>query len=325
MAEQMQKAAQEMRTDGTGPGSNELVDAAENQPTGVRSPMGKQFADLSANPAPGNDLTDTSSDRLQQPRQAANASQASNSGEAWGKASADQDASAIDSSASKADLGTTDEGAFTQNPSSPVEGSNHSRSQADPASSFGDPRAAQQTQPMQQMQSMQATAPTQSSPSIMGSPMTMMDEPMSANPKMSLQMPPPAQQMPTPSMTPASELVQRQGRDWALPESMAGMHGNAIIRTMRLQCYPDQFVLLPAKSEGATEVFGFFNGDVDRATLELATALRNRIERWGPALPGGRWQPRLHVQIQPRGEMRFHQLRTLMNDSGIELVGEGSP
>ena len=165
----------------------------------------------------------------------------------------------------------------------------------------------------------------QGSPSMMGSPMTMMDQQLANDPRLSAQMPPGAQPATTPSMTPSAELVRRQGRDWALPDSMAGMHGNAIIRTMRLQCYPDRFVLLPAKSEGATEVFGFFNGDIDRATLELATALRDRIERWGPALPGGRWQPRLEVQITPRSEMRFHQLRTLMNGSGIELIGKESP
>jgi hypothetical protein len=72
-------------------------------------------------------------------------------------------------------------------------------------------------------------------------------------------------------------------------------------------------------------VFGIFNGDVERATLELATALRDRIEQWGPALPGGRWQPRLEVRVMPHGDMRFHQLRTMMNESGIELVEKESP
>ena len=102
---------------------------------------------------------------------------------------------------------------------------------------------------------------------------------------------------------------------------MLGIRGNAIIRTIRVQCYPDRLVLLPSKSEGATEVFSYFNGDIERASLELATRLRDRIEMWGPALPGGRWQPRLEVEIKPNSQMRFHQLRTLMNGSGIELIG----
>ena len=152
---------------------------------------------------------------------------------------------------------------------------------------------------------------------MQGSPVSMMDEELAADPRMAAQIPRSVQA----SLTPSRELVQRQGRDWAIPESMAGLGGNAIIRTIRVQCYPDRFVLLPSKNEGATEVFAFFNGDVNRATLELATALRDRIDTWGPALPGGRWQPRLEVEITPNSEMRFHQLRTLMNGSGIELIG----
>ncbi len=121
------------------------------------------------------------------------------------------------------------------------------------------------------------------------------------------------------------DLVRRQGRDWALPAAMAGARGNAIIRTIRVQCFEDRFVLTPSISGGPTEMFGFSHGDIDRATLQLATAIRDRIERWGPALPGGRWQPRLDVQVMPRGETRFHQLRTLMSGSGVDVTGRASP
>ena len=118
--------------------------------------------------------------------------------------------------------------------------------------------------------------------------------------------------------------VRRQGRDWALPPNMVGIGGNAIVRTIRVQCYQDRFVLLPPASGGATEIFGLANGDIDRATLQLATEVRDRIELWGAALPGGRWQPRLDVQVMPQGETRFHQLRTLMSGSGIDVTGRAS-
>ncbi|MCG8653927.1 MAG: hypothetical protein MI861_29075, partial [Pirellulales bacterium] len=75
---------------------------------------------------------------------------------------------------------------------------------------------------------------------------------------------------------------------------------------------------------GPTEMFGLSDGDVNRATLQLATAVRDRIARWGAAIPGGRWQPRLEVEVMPRGEARFHQLRTLMNGSGVEVAGRAS-
>ena len=54
---------------------------------------------------------------------------------------------------------------------------------------------------------------------------------------------------------------------------------------------------------GATEMFGFSDGDVDRATLELATAVRDRIERWGrhfPADDGSHdWMCKWHRRRKP--------------------------
>ena len=102
------------------------------------------------------------------------------------------------------------------------------------------------------------------------------------------------------------------------------MQGGEVVRSIRAECYADRFVISPS-SRGSMEVFGVAGGDVDSATLRLATALRDRIDRWGPAIPGARWQPRLDVLVHPGGEMRFQQLKTLMNDSGIEVIGRAAP
>ena len=131
---------------------------------------------------------------------------------------------------------------------------------------------------------------------------------------------PPSAAAPTAAPPSGAELVKRQGNNWALPRSLAGAYGNKIVRSIRVECYPDRFVLLPSAGSGATEVFGFSDGQVNRATLQLATAVRDRVQRWGAAIPGGRWQPRLEVDVKRRGEARFHQLRTLMHGSGVEVT-----
>ncbi len=128
------------------------------------------------------------------------------------------------------------------------------------------------------------------------------------------------------SSPPPTDLVTRSGRDWALPPEIAGMRGNAIVRTIRMECHSDRLVLLPSSSNGATEIFGLSGGtDINRAALELATAVRDRIKQWGPALPGGRWQPRLDVIVMPQSENRFDQLRSLMTGSGVEVSGRIAP
>lgn len=122
------------------------------------------------------------------------------------------------------------------------------------------------------------------------------------------------------TQSPGSQPVRRGGSNWALPREVAASHGNAIVRTIRVQCHADHFVLVPsARSNERAQTFSFTDGEINRATLELATAVRDRIQQWGAALPGGRWQPRLEVEVMERGDHRFHQLRTLMSGSGVEI------
>lgn len=310
MAEQMQSAATEMRSGDSLAGTDGSGNPATKRSPSYTSPTGRQFAELGTdgsnrtNPLTG--LAESTNEDVGGPFDASR-SQAASSSNFDG------------SSDSPGDSGET--APINQ----PMNGRETSRgADGDPAAPDSSVASSQiaSNQPNAAAGNPQSFSPPASSAvsgssAMQGSPVSMMDEELSADPRMAAQIPRSLQA----SLTPQSELVQRQGRDWALPESMAGLRGNAIVRTIRMQCYHDRFVLLPSKSEGATEVFSFFNGDVDRATLELATALRDRIDKWGPALPGGRWQPRLEVEITPNSQMRFHQLRTLMNGSGIELIG----
>lgn len=123
---------------------------------------------------------------------------------------------------------------------------------------------------------------------------------------------------------PPRELVRRQGQNWAVPREAQGIGGNTIVRTMRVQCYDDRFVLLGSIRGGATEMFGINGGDIERATMELATSVRDRIALWGVAMPGSNWSPRLDVEVMPGGEQRFNQLHSLMNGSGVEVIGRQS-
>ena len=125
------------------------------------------------------------------------------------------------------------------------------------------------------------------------------------------------------SKTPPKSLVQRGDRDWALPRDVAASVGTKMVRAIRVECYSDRLVLLPEGGRGALNVYGFSDGDINRASLELATEVRDRVERWGAGMPGGRWHPLLSVTVVPGGEVRFQQLQRLLNGSGIELQSRG--
>jgi hypothetical protein len=116
-----------------------------------------------------------------------------------------------------------------------------------------------------------------------------------------------------------SNPVQPGRPGWGLPQSLLGAHGNAVIRTIRLDVYEDRFVLAPASNRSAASVYSIIGSDITGSGLRMATSIRDRIESWGPATGNGRWQPRLDVNVMPGGESRFEQLDRLFRDSGYEV------
>lgn len=118
--------------------------------------------------------------------------------------------------------------------------------------------------------------------------------------------------------------VTRVGKDWGLPSSLISSRGTEMLRMIRVECHPDRFVLLPEGGRGANRTFAFTDGDVDRATLELATAVRDRAASWGAAMQGARWQPVLDVAVVTGGEGRYQQLLQLMEGSGVIIQARGT-
>ncbi len=59
--------------------------------------------------------------------------------------------------------------------------------------------------------------------------------------------------------------------------------------------------------------------NLDKATLQLATILRDRIERWGAALDNGRWEPKLEVEVMDGAVSQLDQLKFYLQGSGIEV------
>ena len=132
---------------------------------------------------------------------------------------------------------------------------------------------------------------------------------------------PPTQIPSTPVKAPKTKpLLQKLGNHWAIPESIAQMRGNEIIRTLRVEIHDDRLVLLPSRDAASIEIFSFFDGNFERAALQLATAIHNRINQWGPALPGGKWQPRLEIVTKSRSPETFDLLKNYFHRSGLDIV-----
>ncbi|MFG0289188.1 MAG: hypothetical protein ACF8CQ_13505 [Rhodopirellula sp. JB044] len=122
--------------------------------------------------------------------------------------------------------------------------------------------------------------------------------------------------MQSPQVT--QKMVRREGKDWALPESLRGMGGTEFVRPISMRCHHDRFELVDQGQ--VVRTFAFDQQDVHGATLQLATAIRDRVLGWGATMQGGYWKPQLEVSVGPHAEQRFHELQILMQGSGVDVV-----
>lgn len=118
--------------------------------------------------------------------------------------------------------------------------------------------------------------------------------------------------------------VRRVGKDWALPPDVSSSRGTEMLRIIRVECHSDRFVLIGEGGRGAPTVVPFADGNINEATLTLATAVRDRVSHWGAAMQGARWQPVLEVTIAPGAEFRYQQLTQLLDGSGLMVQPKGT-
>lgn len=111
--------------------------------------------------------------------------------------------------------------------------------------------------------------------------------------------------------------VTRVGRDWALPPQSVSGPKTEMLRTIRVECYADRFVLLPEGGRGEVKAYSFADGDIHQASMKLATDVRERVRNWGTSIPGSRWQPVLDVIVAAGAQPRFEQMRQLYDGSGL--------
>jgi len=115
-------------------------------------------------------------------------------------------------------------------------------------------------------------------------------------------------------------LISRTRNNWAVPSAVAQSRGNSIIRVLRVDLHHDRLVLLPSRNAPSIEVFSFFDGNLERASLQLATAIHERIIQWGPALPGGKWQPSLEVIVNASDHQIFNMFKDHFQGSGLQII-----
>jgi hypothetical protein len=116
-------------------------------------------------------------------------------------------------------------------------------------------------------------------------------------------------------------LAQKRGKNWGLKTSRSG---TPVTRPLHVQCYADKLVVRgePGDVVGdKTIALGSYTQD---SVDDLVATIGKRIERWGIAGQGMFWRPQLIVDVSPGAEARFDDLKALLDNSGLEVLGRGS-
>jgi hypothetical protein len=115
----------------------------------------------------------------------------------------------------------------------------------------------------------------------------------------------------------AASLAKTRGADWALPNAARG--AIPIRRPLYVTVDSGQLVLEPEPGTNEVPHNIAFGDSTVVAVQSMVASIWKRIEGWGVAGPGVYWKPTMEVAVTPDGEMRFRELASLLESSGIEL------
>ncbi len=117
---------------------------------------------------------------------------------------------------------------------------------------------------------------------------------------------------------PAPGLADKRGKNWGLPDSAS--RSTPLPRPINVQCHADRLVVVPEQGLGGRQEVTLDGPTVDSVD-EFVSAVRLYMDKsWGMAGNRMYWKPILKVDVAPGGEARFEDLKTLLDDSGLEVV-----
>ena len=112
-------------------------------------------------------------------------------------------------------------------------------------------------------------------------------------------------------------LAAAKGANWALRDRTADATG--ITRPITVHCYPDRLVVMPDRRDERDPQTVFMDGATRDSMEAFVSAIWSHTERWGMAVAGGYWKPKLKVTVFPGAETRFWELQALLADSGFDV------
>lgn len=124
---------------------------------------------------------------------------------------------------------------------------------------------------------------------------------------------PGAGSMPTVELNP---VAKERGEGWALPESVNGQV--PIERPVTLKTAADEIEIIPDNRRDRP-IHVALDGPTEDALPSIVESVFTRVQTWGSAGNGMYWKPILEIDVVPGGETRYYDLKTLLEESGLEV------
>ena len=112
-------------------------------------------------------------------------------------------------------------------------------------------------------------------------------------------------------------LAEARGKNWGLPDSVP--RSTPLPRPIRIECHPGRLVVVPERGlSGRKEVT--LDARTSDSVDELVSAIWYYMDNsWGIAGNRMYWKPILHVEVSPGAEGRYDDLKSLLEESGLEV------
>jgi hypothetical protein len=112
-----------------------------------------------------------------------------------------------------------------------------------------------------------------------------------------------------------SSIAKTRGSNWGLPESSGTA---AATRPISVECYNDHLVILP-EERGQPPVSVRMNEHARESMDEFVSGVWQHMKAWGKAGKGLYWRPTLLVEVKPGAADRYAEVKSLLEDSGLDV------
>ena len=112
----------------------------------------------------------------------------------------------------------------------------------------------------------------------------------------------------------SKRLADTRGENWGLPNAARGSVG--ITRPIHVRCFADRLEFLPENGTAAGKAVPL-GARTEDAIDGLVSAVWEHMKPWGIGGRGMYWRPILKVEIAPGAEIRYAELKSLLDNSGL--------